>query len=333
MEILSTNATAQGLALSTEIGPEVPGHVQTGPTRIRQVLLNLMGNAIKFIAFGEVVVRAALVQGGAEQQAPEVQISVRDTGVGIAPERLEAIFDPFSQADVSTTRRFAGTGLGLSISSQFLSLMGGPLSVESKVGEGSSFTIHLPAHGASEGVAGVDDTATHIERSSFPLERPEQPAELSSTQPFSALDRARLGQLAVLLAEADPINREVAKRILKKLGVEPDLVTNGREAVASCRDKDDDVVLMDLHMPEMDGAEASRLIRSEQRAGREPCLIALTASATEADQERCRNAGMDGWLSKPVIVADLRAALHAALTGRQQGARAARGELTTSLPG
>ncbi|GAB5519992.1 MAG: hypothetical protein RhofKO_22430 [Rhodothermales bacterium] len=424
LDLLAPKAAAKGLELAYFIEPSVPSVVEGDITRMRQVLVNLIGNAVKFTAQGEVVVRVS----GRTLEADgdhELRVSVRDTGIGIPADRLDRLFKSFSQVDASTTRRFGGTGLGLAISKKLVELMGGAIGVESEAGQGSTFSftvpttaLDLPSHdtqwletaAALEGkrVLIVDDNATNrkiLERyvqkwgmaaqavasgeaavalftsgasfdvvlmdmqmpdldgvmtveaireteagQSVPfvlvtslgdeltgnqrglfetvLHKPLKPSPLldtlmtvltdeassaaSTPSVTSALD-ATLGErhpLRILLAEDNRINQKVALRLLNRLGYTADAVSNGLEAVEALHRRSYDVILMDIHMPEMDGLEATTQIHARLGVER-PRIVAMTAEAMDGDRERLLDAGLDDYISKPVRVDDLVRALNA----------------------
>jgi two-component system, sensor histidine kinase and response regulator len=282
MAMLRQRASAKGLELSFHVHPLVPDQLIGDAARLRQVLVNLVGNAIKFTERGKVVVEVDLNW----ESPPEGRIglrfrvglhfSVTDTGIGIPAEKLEAIFAPFTQADGSTTRLYGGTGLGLTISTQLVRLMGGRLWVESNVGQGSTF--HFTACLARPARA---------DQSPGPLAVPSSPP----------MARA----LRVLLVEDHPFNQRVASVMLAKLGHMVTIAGNGREALADLANQSFDLVLMDLQMPMMDGFQATTTIRlSEHGTGRHIPIIALTAHALKEDRDRCLEAGMDGYVSKPI---------------------------------
>jgi CheY-like chemotaxis protein len=270
------------------------------PTRLRQVLLNLVGNAIKFTDQGEITVALRLV--GRNAAAAHIEFSVRDTGIGIPADKLDSIFEAFSQADTSTTRKYGGTGLGLSITSHLVELMGGSLDVESRPAAGSTFHFTLPLGLAEEGAL----TA-------------------ASGEPAAGEADRAAGSLSVLLVEDNPVNQQLAIRLLEKWGHHIVLAVNGREAVdmvtAGARF---DLVLMDMQMPVLGGIAATREIRAyEATAGAPPLrIVAMTANAMQGDREACLAAGMDDYLSKPIQKEELAARL------RMAGSVAAASEAT-----
>ncbi|NTV62617.1 MAG: response regulator, partial [Oscillochloris sp.] len=280
-DLLAHQAQLKSLTLEWVVDAAVPAVVVGDRGRLRQVLVNLLGNAVKFTERGSVM----LVSSGRPLDAREYEllIVIRDTGIGIAPDRLADIFDPFVQLDSATTRRYGGTGLGLAISRQLVSLMGGQIEASSTLGVGSIFTLTLPLRA----VAGPS-------------------VSLSSRPP--AQDVLAQQSLRLLLAEDNPVNQEVLRRLLESLGYAPDVVSNGTEALAAVRQQPYDVVLMDIQMPELDGEEATRCIRALGGIA-QPMIVALTASALRGDRERYLAAGMDAYLSKPVQREDLRTLL------------------------
>ena len=281
-------ADEKGLGLSCQVTDAVPELVHGDASRLRQVLINLVGNAIKFTNHGRVDVSADLSDGEA------LLFRVSDTGIGIPRHRQEAIFEAFSQADTSTTRQYGGSGLGLAISSNLIRLMGGRIWLASEEGLGSTFhftmRLTLPGGGADATAADTDAAAV---------------GQIDAA--------AEVGPLHILLVEDNLLNRKVATGMLEGAGHRVDVAVNGREAVEHTADRSYDLVLMDVQMPEMDGLQATRAIRSrEAQAGDRVPIVALTAHAMSGDRERCLEAGMDGYVTKPIRKPDLLAALAAA---------------------
>jgi signal transduction histidine kinase/ActR/RegA family two-component response regulator len=271
---LGVDAERKALEVHCCVDPEVPARLVGDPTRFRQILSNLVSNAIKFTERGRVDVEVK--PESAEGSEVVVHVAVRDTGIGIPPEKIEAIFEPFVQADGSTTRRFGGTGLGLSIASRLAKLMGGRIWAESTVGKGSTFHVVL-RFAASQPDAGRLSAA---------------PADAGS---------CRAAGLRILVAEDNPINRKVIAKILELERHQVTLAGDGSEAVNLVAQERFDLILMDVQMPVMSGLEAARRIRERECAtGGHIPIIALTASAMKGDRERCLEAGMDDYLSKPV---------------------------------
>ena len=292
IEIFAARAHAKGLELMCDIAADVPDTVRSDPMRLRQILINFVGNAIKFTDSGMVVVR---VRSAGKDGL--LRFEVVDTGIGISEEAQAHIFNAFSQADSFTTRKYGGTGLGLAICRQLASLMGGEIGVHSEVNRGSTFWLEVS-------LAPAGDAASIPARRVQPQAAPEGPppasAELSAPPAMAPLG-ARAAGPRILLVEDNPVNREVAAGMLESLGCTAVSVENGRLAIEAADTAAYDAVLMDCHMPVMDGLTATAEIRrSEQCSGaaRLP-IIALTANAMEGDRERCLAAGMDDFLSKP----------------------------------
>ena len=278
---LAFAAEEKGLTLSVHVDPAVPETMVSDPLRLRQILLNLLGNAIKFTERGEVGIDVATESMASG--APALGFTVRDTGIGIAADKLEHVFDAFAQEDGSVTRRFGGTGLGLTITRRLTELLGGRIWVESEVGKGSRFHVAVPI-GSPASVAG-GDAAGDVARNSG----------LAATT--GAQDRP-----AVLLVEDNPVNQKLATVLLERRGYRVVLARDGAEAVAAREAGGFAAILMDMQMPVMDGIEATQRIRALEEAGgtaRIP-IIAMTANAMQGDRERCLAAGMDDYIAKPV---------------------------------
>ncbi|MDQ3119788.1 MAG: ATP-binding protein, partial [Verrucomicrobiota bacterium] len=272
---LITRAKTKGLTLACAIGTDVPRFLAGDAMRLRQVLINLVENAIKFTPSGRIDVSVARCD---KSEAVEgLRFTVADSGIGVAAEKQALIFQAFAQADSSTTREYGGTGLGLAICSQLVSLMGGRVWLESEPGGGSTFyfTARLPAA--------------------------EEACASSASKQIAAPAPARVVALQILVVDDNAVNRSVAAGILEKQGHEVSLAANGREAVATARRRRFDAILMDVQMPELDGFAATARIRSaEAGSGYRTPIIAMTARAAEGDRERCLAAGMDEYVAKPV---------------------------------
>jgi signal transduction histidine kinase/ActR/RegA family two-component response regulator len=313
--LLVPRALQKQLEISCRVADDCPVTVRGDCGRLRQVLGNLLSNAVKFTGTGSVVLAVEYVErrsdaepSGAERAVgarssavkPSVPsaflvFSVIDTGIGISEEALGRLFQPFTQADASTTRRYGGTGLGLVISKRLIELMGGEIAVESTVGRGSvfRFTMPLKADGSQPPVTGD-------------APQPKTARRETTTSPGFRTER-------VLLAEDNVVNQKVALQMLARLGYTADLAVNGREALAALARESYAIVLLDVQMPQMDGLETARRICAATAAGGpRPWLIALTANAMPHDRERCLAAGMDDYLSKPVKFEDLASALERA---------------------
>jgi CheY-like chemotaxis protein len=277
-ELFRPAAAAKGILVLADWPMSTPlWWVLDGP-RVRQVLLNLVGNAVKFTESGHVEVAVSLVhrEGGSE----ELAFSVRDTGIGIAPDQIPKLFQKFSQVDGSYSRRYGGSGLGLSICDGLARCMNGRIEVESQPGAGSAFRFVLP------------------------VQRAEPQPAVSPVEKHSDAVRLR-----ILVAEDNMVNVKVTSGMLKQLGHELSVASNGLEAVEAVRSGSYDIVLMDCQMPEMDGFAATAAIRELPSAFRQPVIIAMTANAMAGDRERCLTAGMDDYLAKPLLISDLDACL------------------------
>ena len=307
-EMLALRAVDAGLELICRIDPAVPSRLKGDPGRLRQVVTNLAGNAIKFTQAGEIVIGATL--DSATDASALIRFEVRDTGIGIPKERQAAIFSPFTQVDESTTRKYGGTGLGLAICQQLTGLMGGEIGLESEEGRGSTFwfTARFDKQAAVTGAPQHNGAADGLKAESrSPLDdciglmvgRATNGAPATRRIPAEA---AAPHEVRILLAEDNVINQKVARSLLDKLGYQADIVANGREAVRALELIDYDLVLMDCQMPELDGFDATAQIRDpvSKVLNHQVTIIAMTANAMTGDRERCLEVGMDDYLSKPV---------------------------------
>jgi PAS domain S-box-containing protein len=296
---LAVPARRKGLELRCDIGPDIPARLVGDTGRLRQVLINLVGNAIKFTEHGEVSVRVT-----AQKPLPvgcvELQFSVHDTGIGIPRDKQAAIFNAFEQADGSTTRRYGGTGLGLSICVRLVAMMGGRLWVESEPGQGATFYFTARFDVAS-------DQSHRGANTSEALARAPEPA------PSERCARP----LRILVAEDNRVNQRLVARVLEKRGHSAVVAGNGHETLAALDRESFDLVLMDVQMPEMDGFEATAAIRACEAtcaASHHLPIIAMTAHAMTGDRERCLAAGMDGYVTKPLQPDELFAAIESVRT-------------------
>ncbi|MEO8126687.1 MAG: PAS domain S-box protein [Bryobacteraceae bacterium] len=284
VSLLALMARTKGLILSCDVSPEIPPAVLGDPVRIRQVITNLVGNAVKFTEQGEVRVAVKRVQQNSGLNS--ICVEVTDTGIGIPKTQCAQLFQRFSQTDNSSTRKHGGSGLGLAISRQLVELMGGEIGVRTEAGQGSTFWFTLPVRIA-----------------------PRQPAPESQIVLASPAKPCDAHQIRILVAEDNAINQRIALRILEKMGFAAEAVSTGRLALEAVQRDHYDVVLMDVQMPEMDGLEATASIRKLQSASRAIPIIAMTANAMSGDRERCLSAGMDDYVSKPVSASLLQATL------------------------
>jgi len=291
MAPLRMRAQQKGLYLNCELEPGLPSWYVGDPVRLRQVLTNLIGNSIKFTLSGGITVSLATH----EALTPTLHFSVRDTGIGIAPEKQKIIFEAFSQADNSTTRHFGGTGLGLSISSELVHLMGGKIWIESQTGQGSVFHFSAQLPTAQMKAIALDDVD----------------ADLPLTTKKAALGAQ---PMQVLLVEDQKINQMLARTLIERAGHSVTLAENGQEALDAVTHHGFDVIFMDMQMPVMDGLEATRRIRESERTSLRArhFIIAMTANAMATDRVACQEAGMDSFLSKPFKADELRVLLQEA---------------------
>ncbi|MGA0612932.1 ATP-binding protein [Caldimonas sp. KR1-144] len=287
VELMAATARDKPVQVSCELAPQVPRWVRSDALRLRQVLVNLLHNGVKFTENGIVSLEVSVL--GRNTASVDLRFAVRDTGVGIAADQLHAVFDAFTQVDGSTTRRHGGSGLGLAIVKDIVQLMGGQIAVSSEPGKGSRFWF---------------DVRMLVGRAD----------ELAAAAPQVA---ARDEPVHLLLAEDDLVNQMVVAEMLKAHGWAVDLVDNGEAALAAMLEHRYDLVFMDCHMPTMDGYEATRRLREAERLrGTHVPIVALTANTLASDRERCVEAGMDDYLSKPVTSAQLSAAVER-WTGRR----------------
>jgi signal transduction histidine kinase/CheY-like chemotaxis protein len=286
VDLVAMGARGKPVSLSFHVTPQLPARVLADPLRLRQLLVNLLHNALKFTERGSVRLEVTVLDQA--DDLLQLRFSVQDTGIGIAADQLASIFAAFTQVDSSSTRRHGGSGLGLAIVKELAELMGGQVQVRSQPGAGSHFWVDLPLHRAAEAPplpASVDDSDEQI--------------------------------VSVLVAEDDLVNQMVVEEMLKLLGCEVDVVGDGAAACRAVAEGHYDLVFMDCHMPVMDGYEATRCIRrDEQRHGRRITIVALTADALDSDRERCIDAGMDAFMTKPVSSSQLSATIER-WTGRR----------------
>ncbi|MBC7882181.1 MAG: response regulator [Anaerolineae bacterium] len=275
--LLSERASSKHLTLTWQIDPNVPRLVLTDPVRLQQILINLLGNAVKFTENGKIHIHFAMLN------ALTLRCNVQDSGIGIATENLQHLFKPFSQADGSTTRKYGGTGLGLAICQQLVTLMGGNIGVETSLGKGSTFWFSVPA------IAVIAEPPRILEQDNL--------ADLKTLQNH--------GQIRILLAEDNPINQMVAQRQLAKLGCHVTVVSNGQEALEALAQDEYTLILMDCQMPVMDGFLTTKEIRRQFGHKKHIPIIAMTANVMNGEKQLCLDCGMDDYLAKPVTVKTL----------------------------
>jgi CheY-like chemotaxis protein len=301
IELVAREARGKGLDIECHVDSRVPEMVLGDPVRFRQIVINLANNAVKFTTTGTVMVRVEM-EGESEAEVV-VRTAVIDTGVGVDKAVRDRIFDVFSQADTSTTRRFGGTGLGLAIVKQLAGLMGGTVGLDSELGRGSTFWFTARLQKAQS-------KTTRVSELSGQRSMDAGRAALDGDGHKKAGATARQARIRVLLAEDNLINQRVAVRMLEKLGCEVEVVMKGEDAVEAWAAGSFDLVLMDCQMSGMDGYTATTTIRTlEAERGTHVPIVAFTAQVLKEDVERCRRAGMDDYLSKPVSMDALSAAL------------------------
>lgn len=290
INLLRPQADKKKIDLQVEFDPDVPDYIWGDSGRIRQVIINLIGNAIKFTSKGYVCLTARMQKLGNESR---LHISVEDTGIGIPTDKLGEIFDKFTQADASVTRKFGGTGLGLAITKQLVTLMGGHIGVESAEGKGSVFWFIIPCAEASR-----KDAEEAIEQ---------------SIHLVVSENRIPISEAKILLVEDYPVNQVFAQKLLRKFGAcHIDLAENGIDALQKCRTNNYDMIFMDCQMPELDGYQATMQLRQqEEGTSIHTTVVAMTANAMMGDREKCLKAGMDDYLSKPLRARHLRKILEA----------------------
>lgn len=283
--INSPFAQAKGLKLAFQYDPSIPTHLIGDMNKINQILINLVSNAIKFTPKGEVNISLKATESTTHDLL--LTIEVNDTGIGIAKENINALFDAFTQADASTTRQYGGTGLGLAIAQQLAQILGGKISVSSTIGQGSSFLLSLPMNIASS-LAVPKNT--------------DLPKELLETK---AIESSK--KLNILIVEDDIINQKLAARILTKLGFRATIANNGQEALDLLKKQYYDLIFMDIQMPVLDGYQATQQIIAE--FAQYPPILAMTANAMEGDREKCLAVGMSDYLSKPISITKIKSML------------------------
>jgi len=297
VDIAVPPSSTHALRIHQEIADDIPPLLVGDAFRVRQILVNLVANAVKFTEHGEVFVRATRLPAAAPDEPERFRLAVRDTGIGIPLERQDRLFQAFSQVDASTTRKYGGTGLGLAITHRLVSILGGHIRVESAPGRGSEFLVDLPLVAA-------------------PV---PPPPPVPEEAPLDA-SFARHHPLRILLVEDNPVNQRVATLLLQKLGYSPAFALNGAEALDAVARERFDALLLDVQMPVMDGLECARRLRAEYPDTTRPWIIAMTANALEGDREQCLAAGMDDYTSKPIRTSVIAEALrkgYAALATRR----------------
>jgi CheY-like chemotaxis protein len=281
-DLLRSHAESKGIQLEVQFGNDIPKYILTDPNRLKQVLLNLIGNAIKFTSKGKV--RVCCKCESLNQNNGVFKISIEDNGIGIPTEKQHLLFQSFSQVDSSTSRKFGGTGLGLAISKQIVELLGGEIGVTSEEGKGSTFYFTISSEV-------VEDVKAITEGSDKKV----------------SFDTTKAHLLDVLIAEDNMVNQNVLRYMLETMGVRADIASNGVEVLEKMKENSYHIIYMDVQMPEMDGLEATQKIR--ELYGKDICIVALTANSTSEDRDRCLASGMDDFISKPFVLSQLQESL------------------------
>ncbi|WP_207682014.1 PAS domain S-box protein [Desulfonema magnum] len=325
INILAIKANEKGIGLTSHIDGDIYPFLRGDPVRLRQILLNLTNNAIKFTQKGEVRIHVSVEKSGDVHSM--LRFAVTDTGLGIPKDRVNRLFKSFSQVDASTTRRYGGTGLGLAISKQLAEMMGGEIGVESQEGKGSTFWF-TAIFGYSEVETRnlkletrnlkLETRDLKLETRNLKLETRNSEVETRNSEADNQVSSFKFQvstNIRILLVEDNRLNQKVALAMMKKLGLSADLASNGTEAIKAIRTTSYDLVLMDIQMPEMDGIEATKKIRNSELEARNIPIIAMTANVMKGDRERCLEAGMNDYISKPIDPDELLSAVEKQLSG------------------
>jgi len=295
----SVDIAGKGLRLNLEISPELPNLLHGDPVHLQQVVHNLISNSVKFTEEGEISLRVS--QSDRNSTSAKIHVEVEDTGIGIAESKLDSLFEPFTQEDNSSTRKYGGSGLGLTVARRLIELMGGEIGVKSKEDQGTTFWFSLWFD--------LDDSDLQEDSQALGGRNlSEQHKEISKSG-----DRARFQNKSILIVDDISTNLKVGQEMLRKFGLTADLATNGREALSAMKSKDYDLVLMDCQMPVMDGFAAAQEVRKLEKLSEQAThvpIIAVTAHALEGDREASLQAGMDDYLAKPLAIAELETLLN-----------------------
>ncbi|OGL42691.1 MAG: hypothetical protein A2161_09950 [Candidatus Schekmanbacteria bacterium RBG_13_48_7] len=297
MDVLAMNAQNKGLDFSSLISSDVPSWLRGDPGRLRQILINLAGNSIRFTEKGSVMIN--IILGNETKSHAEIWCSVTDTGIGIPQDRISCLFKSFSQVDGSMTRKYGGTGLGLAISKQLVEMMNGKIGVESQEGKGSVFSFTAVFEKQLQEKDKNTDKSENIDSQRIFL--------IADNDPKNVMENSK-EKIHILLVEDNIVNQKVAARILERFGYTSDVVSNGIEAIDILEKKKYDIVLMDIQMPLMDGFEATKIIRDPESKviNHTVPIIAMTAHALKGDRDKCLDAGMNDYVSKPTRPSELK---------------------------
>jgi CheY-like chemotaxis protein/two-component sensor histidine kinase len=276
--MMSPAADRKKLNFEITYSPDLPAVIRTDPLRLQQCLINLITNALKFTEHGFIKLDVSLLQ---KEDDPYIEFNIEDSGIGIAPDKLKCIFDAFIQADGDITRKYGGTGLGLAIAKNLVSLLGGELTVISRVGKGSTFTITIPTNLNIDDQPKIDDPSVQTQEQSKELVKYDEEKFYGN----------------ILVVEDTETNQMLIRLLLEKLGLSVTIACNGKEGIQRFKETPYDLIFMDMHMPVMNGYDATKELRA---MGIKTTIVALTASALKGDKEKCMSSGCDDYLSKPI---------------------------------
>lgn len=318
IDVIKIKLNEKKLSLTCTIDEKIPQEIVGDETRLRQILINLLGNGVKFTEQGSIHVEVHLVSNAStiEEGSCQLEFAVSDTGIGIPSDKLDKLFQSFSQVDASTTRKYGGTGLGLAISQRLVEMMHGKIWVESTVGKGTTFRFRINAV-CPQKAAAIQETQNKQIFSDVPKDQTQQMLDQPKDELFADATNKASSQLQqksesndtsldILLAEDHLVNQKIAQRIFEKLGYSVQIASNGREVIEALQRKKFSIIFMDIQMPEMDGLQATEWIRKELAKAEQPIIIAMTANAMEGDRERFLEAGMDEYISKPIRLDDIK---------------------------
>lgn len=296
IKTLTVQAIKNAVKLKYSIAENIPQYVLLDALRLRQILINLVGNGIKFTSDGNVEVNCEKI---IKDKKAYLQFIIADTGIGIPQEKIKKLFNPFTQLDSSLNRKYQGTGLGLVISKSLVEIMGGEIFVESQIGKGSKFSFTIPLQVTETSCEKEQEKLEELEEVKF--ENAGENQEANKT-----VKKDKDSEINIILAEDNVINQKLVKIIIEKLGWSVEIAWNGKEVLKLLEQKDFDLILMDMHMPEMDGIQATKIIRKLDNKSKDIPIIALTANAYKEDKIKCIDVGMNDFMAKPLNKEDLR---------------------------